>query len=68
MLAQQIACAAAWRGFIPANAEALLLLYEYAGLSCAEIGALAGVEASAVRMRLSRARTKFRAMYKKELI
>jgi RNA polymerase sigma-70 factor (ECF subfamily) len=51
----------------PRDAEALLL-YEYAGLSCAEIGALAGVEASAVRMRLSRARTKFRAMYKKELI
>ncbi len=53
-------------GLRPAEAEALLL-YEYAGLNCVEIAALQDEEASAVRMRISRARSKFRNLYKKEL-
>ncbi len=53
-------------GLRPAEAEALLL-YEYAGLNCVEIAALRGEDASAVRMRISRARRKFRDLYKKEL-
>jgi sigma-70-like protein len=40
------------------EAEALLL-YEWAGLSCAEIAALTGEQASAVRMRICRARARF---------
>ncbi len=50
----------------PNEAEALLL-YEYAGLSCIEIAALSGEEATAVRMRLYRARTQFRKLYGQEL-
>ncbi len=50
----------------PNEAEALLL-YEYAGLSCIEIAALSGKEATAVRMRLYRARTQFRKLYGQEL-
>jgi len=50
----------------PNEAEALLL-YEYAGLSCIEIAALSGEEATAVRMRLYRARTHFRKLYGQEL-
>ncbi len=50
----------------PNEAEALLL-YEYVGLSCIEIAALSGEEATAVRMRLYRARTHFRKLYGQEL-
>ena len=50
----------------PNEAEALLL-YEYVGLSCIEIAALSGEEATAVRMRLYRARTQFRKLYGQEL-
>jgi RNA polymerase sigma-70 factor, ECF subfamily len=50
----------------PKEAEALLL-YEYAGMSCAEIAALADEEPTAVRMRIHRARAHFRELYKREL-
>ena len=50
----------------PREAEALLL-YEYGGLTCVEIAALTGEEASAVRVRVSRARERFRQLYQKEL-
>lgn len=50
----------------PKDAEALLL-YEYVGLSSAEIAAQTGDVATAVRMRLSRARRRFRALYEKEI-
>lgn len=45
----------------------VLLLYEWAGLSCVEIAALTGIEVTAIRMRLSRARSRFRAFYEKEV-
>ncbi|MBA3946139.1 MAG: RNA polymerase sigma factor [Herpetosiphonaceae bacterium] len=47
------------------DAEALLL-YEYVGLTCAEIAAQTGEATPAVRMRISRARKRFQAFYKKE--
>lgn len=49
----------------PQEAEALLL-YEHAGLSCAEIAALNGEDVGAVRMRIHRARVRFRELYGKE--
>jgi RNA polymerase sigma-70 factor, ECF subfamily len=50
----------------PKDAETLLL-YEYAGLTCVEIAALNGEEPPAVRMRVFRARERFRELYQKEL-
>jgi len=46
----------------PRNRQALLLR-EYEGLTCAEIGAIMGVSARAVKARLFRARQEFRALY-----
>lgn len=46
----------------PRDAEALLL-YEYVGLSCAEIGDLNDEPANTVRVRLHRARERFRKLY-----
>lgn len=50
----------------PREAEALLL-YEYAGLSCVEIAAQTGEPAPTVRVRISRARERFRKLYRQEL-
>jgi RNA polymerase sigma-70 factor, ECF subfamily len=50
----------------PPEAEALLL-YEYAGLSCIEIGKLTGKDAATVRVQIHRARVRFRELYGKEL-
>lgn len=55
-------CLAALR---PREAEALLL-YEYVGLSCVEIGELLDVPASTVRVRIHRARRSFRTLYARE--
>lgn len=52
-------------GLRPSEAEALLL-YEYVGLSCVEIGALLDEPANTVRVRVHRARERFRALYAKE--
>lgn len=49
----------------PNEAEALLL-HEHAGLSCVEIAALGGEDVGAVRMRIHRARVRFRELYGKE--
>lgn len=43
-----------------------LLLYEWVGLSCADIAALTGEQPVAIRMRLSRARARFTALYQPE--
>ncbi len=50
----------------PKEAEALLL-YEHAGLSCAEIAALGGEDVGAARMRIHRTRVRFRELYGKEI-
>lgn len=55
-------CLAALR---PREAEALLL-YEYVGLSCVEIGELLDVPANTVRVRVHRARQHFRTLYSRE--
>ncbi|HMQ34248.1 MAG TPA: RNA polymerase sigma factor [Chloroflexaceae bacterium] len=55
-------CLAALR---PQEAEALLL-YEYAGLSCVEIGALLDEPPATVRVRVYRARKSFRKRYDRE--
>ena len=47
------------------EAEALLL-YEYGGLSCIEIARLTGEEPSTIRVRVFRARERFRSLYEKE--
>jgi RNA polymerase sigma-70 factor, ECF subfamily len=52
-------------GLRPREAEALLL-YEYVGLSCVEIGVLLDEPAATVRVRVHRARERFRALYAKE--
>lgn len=44
-----------------------LWLYENDGLSCAEIAGVLGISASAVKMRLMRARERFITLYKKEV-
>lgn len=49
----------------PQDAEALLL-YEHAGLTCIEIAALTGEPPLNVRVRLFRARERFRRLYEKE--
>ena len=46
---------------------ACLWLYENDGLSCAEIANVLDISASAVKMRLMRARERFIALYKKEV-
>lgn len=46
----------------PQEAEALLL-YEYVGLSCAEIGELLDELPTTVRVRIHRARQRFRTLY-----
>ena len=48
------------------EAEALLL-YEWAGLTCVEIAALTGEQASAIRMRICRARARFCDYYEQEV-
>lgn len=50
----------------PAEAEALLL-YEWVGLTCVEIGALTGEQPSAIRMRVCRARAHFCEYYEREV-
>jgi RNA polymerase sigma-70 factor, ECF subfamily len=50
----------------PAEAEALLL-YEWAGLTCVEIGTLTGEQPSAIRMRVCRARARFCDYYEQEV-
>lgn len=55
-------CLAALR---PREAEALLL-YEYVGLSCVEIGALLDEPISTIRVRIHRARKSFRKHYGEE--
>lgn len=50
----------------PSDVEALLL-YEWVGLSCAEIAALHGEAAATVRVRLSRARARFTQCYEREV-
>lgn len=52
-------------GLRPREAEALLL-YEYVGLSCVEIGELLGEPANTVRVRIHRARQRFRTLYARE--
>ncbi len=49
----------------PQDAE-LLLLYEYVGLSCGDIAQLTGDEVGTVRVRLYRARERFRNVYQGE--
>ena len=44
-----------------------LWLYENDGLSCAEIAAILNISASAVKMRLMRARERFISLYKQEV-
>lgn len=56
-------CLAALR---PREAEALLL-YEYVGLGCIEIGELLDVPPATVRVRIHRARQSFRKHYDREL-
>ena len=50
----------------PHEAEALLL-YEWVGLTCAEIAALTDEQPSAIRMRLCRARARFCDFYEHEV-
>ncbi len=50
----------------PKEAE-VLLLYEYAGLTCVEIAALTGTAVPTVRVQVQRARARFRKLYHKEL-
>jgi RNA polymerase sigma-70 factor (ECF subfamily) len=52
---------------LPAKYATCLLLYEYEGFSCAEIANMLDVSASAVKMRLMRAREKFIALYQQEV-
>ncbi len=50
----------------PKELEALLL-YEWAGFTCVEIAAVSHETPNAVRLRLSRARARFCALYAKEI-
>lgn len=52
---------------LPQKYAACLLLYEYEGFSCAEIAGLLEISASAVKMRLMRAREKFISLYNQEV-
>jgi RNA polymerase sigma-70 factor (ECF subfamily) len=51
---------------LPPKYAACLLLYEHEGFSCAEIAEVLHVSASAVKMRLMRARERFIALYQQE--
>src|SRR5262245_31285033 len=51
---------------LPPKYAACLLLYEHEGFSCAEIAEVLNVSASAVKMRLMRARERFIALYQQE--
>lgn len=52
---------------LPPKYSSCLWLYENDGLSCAEIAEVLSISASAVKMRLMRARERFIALYKKEV-
>ncbi|HEU5348365.1 MAG TPA: RNA polymerase sigma factor [Ktedonobacterales bacterium] len=52
---------------LPSKYAVCLLLYEHEGFSCAEIAEVLNVSASAVKMRLMRARERFIALYKQEI-
>jgi RNA polymerase sigma-70 factor (ECF subfamily) len=52
---------------LPPKYAVCLWLYENDGLSCAEIAEVLNISASAVKMRLMRARERFIALYKKEV-
>jgi len=52
---------------LPPKYATCLLLYEYEGFSCAEIAQMLDVSASAVKMRLMRAREKFITLYQQEV-
>ena len=52
---------------LPAKYASCLWLYENDGFSCAEIAQVLNISASAVKMRLMRARERFIALYKKEV-
>ena len=45
----------------------VLVLYEYGGFSAGEIATITGETSNAVRLRLSRARTRFTELYQKEI-
>ena len=51
----------------PKDAETLMLVH-YAGFSATEIAALSGEDASTVRVRVHRARSRFRTLYDKEIV
>ncbi len=51
---------------LPPKYATCLLLYEYEGFSCAEIAEMLDISASAVKMRLMRAREKFITLYRQE--
>ena len=51
---------------LPPKYAACLLLYEHEGFSCAEIAEVLNVSASAVKMRLMRARERFIVLYRQE--
>ncbi len=53
---------------LPPKYATCLLLYEYEGFSCAEIADMLGISASAVKMRLMRAREKFISLYQQEVV
>ena len=52
---------------LPQKYAICLWLYENDGLSCAEIAEVLSISASAVKMRLMRARERFIELYKKEV-
>ena len=52
---------------LPPKYAVCLWLYENDGLSCAEIAAVLNISASAVKMRLMRARERFITLYKQEV-
>ena len=52
---------------LPPKYATCLLLYEYEGFSCAEIAQMLEISASAVKMRLMRAREKFITLYQQEV-
>ncbi len=54
-------------GQLPQKYAVCLWLYENDGLSCAEIAGVLNISASAVKMRLMRARERFISLYQKEV-
>src|SRR2546421_11743925 len=54
-------------GQLPQKYAVCLWLYENDGLSCAEIAEILSISASAVKMRLMRARERFISLYQKEV-